>query len=80
MHLQESDFNEKSAPLGHSLVTTERAPKIDIKGKNIINIKSCFYLKDVKLIPITDQSNHFYLNEFILFSDHILGVTLIEEE
>ena len=80
MNLQESDFNEKSAPLGNSLITAEREPKIDIKGKNIINIKACFYLKDVKLIPFPDQNNPIHLNEFVLFSDHILGVTLIGEE
>ncbi|QTM98186.1 hypothetical protein ERJ70_01975 [Sediminibacillus dalangtanensis] len=76
MNLQESDFNGKSAPLGHSLITTERESKIDVKGKNIMNIKACFYLKDVKLTPFSDKNNPIYLNEFILFSDHILGVTL----
>ncbi|ASF38955.1 hypothetical protein CEH05_07455 [Halobacillus halophilus] len=79
MNLQESDFNGISAPLGHSLVTAEREPKIDLNGKNIINVKACFYLSNVKLTPFSDQSNPIYLNEFVLFSDHILGVTLIDE-
>ncbi|RLL40120.1 hypothetical protein D8M04_19455 [Oceanobacillus piezotolerans] len=80
MNLKESDFNNKLAPLGKSLITTEREPKIDVKEKSIINIKACFYLRDVKLTPFSDQNNPIYLNEFVLFSDHILGVTLIERD
>lgn len=55
MNLQESAFYEKSAPLGHSLITAEKEPKIDINEKDVINLKACFYLKDVKLTSFSDQ-------------------------
>lgn len=80
MNLKESDYNETTAPLGHSLMTYEKEPKLDTTGKDFINIKACLYLKDVKLTPFTNQDNPIHLKEFILFSDHILGVTLTEDK
>ncbi len=81
--LIEADFQmelaehlEEEPILGRSLQEYEIRPEIDIKEKTIVNLSACIYLKDVKLIPFSSPNEPTYLEEFILFSDHLLGITM----
>ncbi len=78
MNLKESDFNAEKSPLGNSLWSYEQEPKTDISNKELINVTSCIYLREVKLTPISNLNAPMFLEEFILFSDHILGITLLK--
>ncbi|XXM73128.1 hypothetical protein ACQ0QQ_04300 [Lysinibacillus sphaericus] len=81
--LIEADFQMELAEhldeepiLGRSLQEYELNPEIDIKEKTIVNLSACIYLKDVKLTPLASPNGPIYLEEFILFSDHLLGFTM----
>lgn len=81
--LIEADFQmelaehlEEEPILGRSLQEYEIRPEIDIKEKTIVNLSACIYLKDVKLIPFSSPNEPTYLEEIILFSDHLLGITM----
>ena len=68
------DLNEEPI-LGSALTQYELNPAIDIKNKELLNTSACIYLKNVKLTPIAVPGSPVYLEEFVLFSDHLLGVT-----
>ncbi|QWC21133.1 hypothetical protein KJK41_12360 [Bacillus haikouensis] len=81
--LIEADFQmelaeniEEEPILGRSLQEYELSPEIDIKEKTIVNLSACIYLKDAKLTPLSSTNEPIYLEEFILFSDHLLGLTI----
>jgi hypothetical protein len=81
--LIEADFQmelaekvEDEPMLGRSLQEYELNPEIDISEKTIVNLSACIYLKNVKLIPLSSPNEPIYLDEFILFSDHLLGITM----
>jgi hypothetical protein len=81
--LIEADFQmelagnvEEEPILGRSLQEYELRPEIDISEKTIVNLSACIYLKNVKLTPLSSRNEPVYLEEFILFSDHLLGITM----
>jgi hypothetical protein len=81
--LIEADFQmelaenvEEEPILGRSLQEYELSPEIDITEKTIVNLSACIYLKDVKLTPLSSPNEHIFMEEFILFSDHLLGITM----
>jgi hypothetical protein len=81
--LIEADFQmglaenvEEEPVLGRALQEYELNPEIDITEKTIVNLSACIYLKDVKLTPLGSHNEPLYLEEFILFSDHLLGITI----
>ncbi|WP_421385309.1 hypothetical protein ACOJQI_11255 [Bacillus salacetis] len=61
--------------LENSLTQYEVNPAIDIKDKEILNSTACIYLHNVKLTPFSLPGSPIHLDEFILFSDHLLGIT-----
>jgi hypothetical protein len=81
--LIEADFQmelaedlEEEPILGCALQEYEMSPEIDITDKTIVNLTACIYLKNVKLTPFSSPNEPLYLEEFILFSDHLLGLTI----
>jgi hypothetical protein len=81
--LIEADFQmelaedlEEEPILGRTLQEYEMSPEIDITDKTIVNLTACIYLYNVKLTPFSSPNEPLYLEEFILFSDHLLGLTI----
>ncbi|MCA1054134.1 hypothetical protein LCM10_03975 [Rossellomorea aquimaris] len=62
--------------MGRALQESELNPGIDISDKTLVNPSACIYLSNVKLTPLTAPNEPVYLEEFILFSDHLLGLTV----
>ncbi|MGM9986804.1 MAG: hypothetical protein ACI35O_06170 [Bacillaceae bacterium] len=68
--------NQTKEPLLSQILTNyEFAPKIDVSEKEIINITACVYLENVIFTPFA-TSAPIKMDELILFTDHILGITL----
>jgi hypothetical protein len=81
--LIEADFQmelaedlEEEPILGRALQEYEMSPEIDITDKTIVNLTACIYLNNVKFTPFSSPNEPLYLEEFILFSDHLLGLTI----
>ncbi|MFD1736869.1 hypothetical protein ACFSCX_09865 [Bacillus salitolerans] len=75
--MQMTESIEDEPILGNALTQYELNPAIDISEKEILNTTACIYLKNVKLTPLTSPSSPIFLDEFILFSDHLLGITTV---
>ncbi|UTE76717.1 hypothetical protein [Rossellomorea sp. KS-H15a] len=73
--MQLAENVEEEPILGRALQEYELSPEIDITDKTIVNSTACIYLTDVKLTPLASPNSPIYLEEFILFSDHLLGLT-----
>lgn len=73
--MQLAENLEEEPILGRALQEYELSPEIDITDKTIINSSACIYLTNVKLTPLSTPNSPMYLEEFILFSDHLLGLT-----
>ncbi|SDM46753.1 hypothetical protein [Sediminibacillus halophilus] len=74
--MQLAENLEEEPILGRALQEYELSPEIDITDKIILNSSACIYLRNVKLTPLTTPNSPIYLEEFILFTDHLLGLTI----
>lgn len=74
--MQLAENVEEEPILGRALQQSELSPEINISDKTILNTAASIYLVNVKLTPLTSPNSPIYLEEFILFSDHLLGLTM----
>ncbi|MCF6136416.1 hypothetical protein [Pseudalkalibacillus berkeleyi] len=72
-------FNDDPT-LGRALGKFETNPNVDYSDRDVINIHSCVYLQNVKITPISAPDSATYLDEFVIFTDHILGLALADVE
>ncbi|MBM7691059.1 hypothetical protein JOC77_000464 [Peribacillus deserti] len=72
----EPEERETEKPLSKALIQSEKKPLLDITSKEMINVHANLYLKNVTLTPFSDPRSSVQLDEFVLFTDHILGITL----
>ncbi|MFD1736359.1 hypothetical protein ACFSCX_07255 [Bacillus salitolerans] len=75
LQMQMAETLNQEPILGTALSQYELNPAIDINDKEIVNTTACIYLKNVKLTPFSSLNSPVHLEEFVLFSDHLLGIT-----
>ncbi|PLT30474.1 hypothetical protein [Peribacillus deserti] len=71
----EPEEMEKEPILSQALMKSEKEPLLDISTRELINIHACLYLKNVKIQPIASPDTSIHLEELVLFTDHIQGIT-----
>ncbi|WP_270180914.1 hypothetical protein [Alkalihalobacillus sp. CinArs1] len=67
---------EKEPILGAALQDYELNPAIDVTDKQLFNVAANVYMKNVTITQIGSPDSKIHLDEFVVFSDHILGYTV----
>lgn len=78
IHTHEPENFDEFPTLGAALGKMETDLNVVVPEKEVLNVHACVYLKDVKITPLASPDTPTYLDEFVLFTDHIMGLTLAD--